>query len=110
MILRGVILIAALCLLCRWTLGKWPWEYLRALSTRDQALARARQLLGVEAGASRDEVIAAHRRLTALVHPDRGGTTAGMQEANAARDLLLAELPGGMPAAGDHDSPPPSHD
>lgn len=110
MILRAVILIAALCLLCRWTLGKWPWEFLRALSTRDKALARARRLLGVQVGASREEVIAAHRRLTALVHPDRGGTTAGMQEANAARDLLLAGLPGGLPAAGDEDTPPPSQE
>ncbi len=92
--IRALILIAAVCVFCRWALGKWPWDYLRPAPTRSQALFRARKLLGVEAGASRDEVIAAHRRLTALVHPDRGGTTAAMQEANAARDLLLAELPG----------------
>jgi hypothetical protein len=55
--------------------------------------------LGVEAGASREEIIAAHRRLTALVHPDIGGTNAAMQEANAARDLLLEALP--APGAGD---------
>lgn len=96
--LRTLILIAAACVLCRWTLGRWPWEFLRGSTTRSRALDRARSLLGVPAGASRDEVIAAHRRLTALVHPDRGGTTSAMQEANAARDLLLAELPG--PGAG----------
>jgi curved DNA-binding protein CbpA len=58
---------------------------------------RARRLLGIGPGASREEIIAAHRRLTALVHPDRGGSNAAMQEANAARDLLLDELspPGG---------------
>lgn len=92
---RALILIAALCVFCRWAFGKWPWDYLRPASTRYQAQFRARKLLGIEAGASRDEVIAAHRRMTALVHPDRGGTTAAMQEANAARDLLLADLPGG---------------
>ncbi len=91
--LRYVILIALACLLCRWALGRWPWDYLRGETTRRAALRRARGLLGVEAGASRDDVIAAHRRLTALVHPDRGGTNAAMQEATAARDLLLAELP-----------------
>lgn len=91
--LRAAILIVALCVVCRWALGRWPWDYLRAASTRDQALMRARRLLGVAPSANRDEVIAAHRRLTALVHPDRGGTTEGMQEANAARDLLLAALP-----------------
>ncbi|PKP87628.1 MAG: molecular chaperone DnaJ [Alphaproteobacteria bacterium HGW-Alphaproteobacteria-16] len=91
--LRYVILIALACLLCRWALGRWPWDYLRGETTRRAALRRARSLLGVEAGASREEVIAAHRRLTALVHPDRGGTNAAMQEATAARDLLLAELP-----------------
>ncbi|AOL93181.1 J domain-containing protein [Porphyrobacter sp. LM 6] len=103
--LRALILIAALCIFCRWALGKWPWDYLRPEPTRSQALFRARKLLGVEAGASRDEVIAAHRRLTALVHPDRGGTTAAMQEANAARDLLLAELPGAS-VEGDGNSAP----
>lgn len=100
MLLRALILIVAACVLCRWTLGRWPWEFLRSSTTRSRALARARTLLGVKAGASRDEVIAAHRRLTALVHPDRGGTTTAMQEANAARDLLLAELPGSGPASG----------
>ena len=91
--LRYLVIILAVCLLCRWAFGKWPWEFLQLAPNRAQALARARDLLGVADGASREEVIAAHRRLVTLVHPDRGGTTAAMQEANAARDLLLAELP-----------------
>lgn len=99
--LRLLILVVVLCLLCRWFLGQWPWEFLRSTPLRTQALDRARALLGVAPGAGRDEVIAAHRRLTALIHPDRGGTTAAMQEANAARDLLLADLP----ANGDQSSP-----
>jgi hypothetical protein len=97
--MKYLLLIAAVCIFCRWALGKWPWEFLRARSTRSQAVFRARKLLGVEAGASREEIIAAHRRLTALVHPDIGGTNAAMQEANAARDLLLEALP--APGAGD---------
>jgi len=35
----------------------------------------------------------AHRRLITMVHPDRGGTNEQVHEANAARDLLLDELP-----------------
>jgi hypothetical protein len=54
----------------------------------------ARQILGVGLNASRDEVLAAHRKRIAEVHPDR---TAGSQElaarVNAARDYLLANLP-----------------
>ena len=92
--MRYLVIIAVACVFCRWAFGKWPWEFLRPAPTRSQAVFRARKLLGVEAGAGRDEIIAAHRRLTTLVHPDKGGTTAAMQEANAARDLLLDELPG----------------
>ena len=108
--MKYLFLIAAVCVLCRWALGKWPWEYLRPASTRSQALLRARKLLGVEAGAGREDVIAAHRRLTALVHPDRGGTTAAMQEANAARDLLLADLPGLAVPTDNTDPPAPRQD
>lgn len=93
--LKVALAIVLLGLVCRWTLGRWPWEFLRAAPPRREATLRARRLLGVEAGAGREEIIAAHRRLTALVHPDRGGSNAAMQEANAARDLLLADLDGG---------------
>ena len=71
--------------------GRWPWE--PKASTRAQAVFRARKLLGVRAGADRAEIIEAHKRLVAMVHPDRGGTNEQVHEANAARDLLLDELP-----------------
>jgi hypothetical protein len=108
--MRYLVFLAVACVFCRWAFGKWPWDFLRAAPTRSQALFRARKLLGVEAGAGRDEIVAAHRRLTALVHPDRGGTTTAMQEANAARDMLLAELPGAPTFPSDHDPSPPSQD
>ncbi len=108
--LKALFAVAALCLLCRWALGKWPWDFLRLAPSRSEAVFRARKVLGVEAGAGRDEIIAAHRRLTTLVHPDRGGTTAAMQQANAARDLLLAELTGGPGISPDGDDRPPSRD
>jgi hypothetical protein len=71
--------------------GRWPWEPKR--STRAQAVFRARKLLGVTADASREEILSAHKRLVAIVHPDRGGTSGQVHEANAARDLLFDELP-----------------
>ena len=78
---------------CKAITGKWPWDYLRPVPTRQQAVFRARKLLAVRADASRDEIIEAHRRLIVMVHPDRGGTNEQVHEANAARDLLLDELP-----------------
>ena len=72
--------------------GKWPWEML-ALPRRDDAPSeRARTLLGVERSAGRAEILDAHRRLIARVHPDRGGTSSLVFEANDARDLLLSRL------------------
>ena len=71
--------------------GRWPWE--RKVATRAQAVFRARKLLGVSAAASREEILTAHKRLVAMVHPDRGGSNGQVHEANAARDLLLDELP-----------------
>ena len=71
--------------------GRWPWE--RKASTRAQAVFRARKLLGVSAAASREEIVTAHKRLVTMVHPDRGGSNGQVHEANAARDLLLDELP-----------------
>lgn len=53
-------------------------------------LAEASALLGLPPGASSDDIRAAHRRLIASVHPDRGGTEALAARINAARDLLLA--------------------
>ncbi len=91
--LKLALIAVGIAVLCRWALGKWPWDYLRPPSTRSQAVFRARKLLAVSQGASRAEIIAAHKRLVAMVHPDKGGSNAQVHEANAARDLLLDELP-----------------
>lgn len=93
MLLRLAILLALGCVVFRWAFGTWPWERLSGNNTRRQALTKARTLLGVQPAASRDEIIAAHRRLAAMVHPDRGGTNDALREANAARDLLLDDVP-----------------
>lgn len=96
--MRFLIIAAALSVFCKWALGKWPWEYLsQRQSTRRQAISRARRLLAVSEHANRSEIVAAHKRLVAMVHPDRGGTGEQVHEANAARDLLLDELPDEVP-------------
>lgn len=91
--LRILLIIGVACVACRMIFGKWPWEYLRGATTRSLALERARKLLGVEESAGRSEIVEAHKRLVAVVHPDRGGTSDQVHEANAARDLLLDDLP-----------------
>ena len=91
--LRLIVIAAIACLAVKLIFGRWPWEYLRKQSTRSDALFRARKLLGVRQGASHGEIVDAHKRLIAMIHPDRGGTSEQVHEANAARDLLLDELP-----------------
>jgi hypothetical protein len=96
--IRLLILIALGCILYKMIAGRWPWE--KKVSTRQQAIFRARRLLGVEERASREEIVAAHKKLIAMVHPDRGGTNEQVHEANAARDLLFDELPGHIDQSG----------
>jgi hypothetical protein len=51
--------------------------------------AEARDVLGVEATASREEIEAAYRDLIVKNHPDHGGTDWIAAQLNQARDILL---------------------
>jgi DnaJ homolog subfamily C member 19 len=92
-VIKLLIIAGLASLVIRIATRRWPWEYLSASSTRARALQKARTLLGVRHAASRGDILEAHRRLIAIVHPDRGGSNEQVHEANAARDLLLGELP-----------------
>jgi hypothetical protein len=86
-----IVLLGLAAVVWKMALGRWPWE--SNDTARQQALVRARKLLGVRPNAGRTEIIEAHKRLVAVVHPDRGGTSDQVHEANDARDLLLDALP-----------------
>lgn len=55
----------------------------------DMSAAKAREILGLGTHPSKDEVIAAHRRLMQRLHPDRGGSTFLAQQLNEAKRVLL---------------------
>ena len=88
---RILLIVVLVVLGYKLIIGRWPWE--PKTSRRAQAVFRARKLLGVSAAASREDILTAHKRLVTIVHPDRGGSNAQVHEANAARDMLLDELP-----------------
>ena len=50
---------------------------------------QAYKILGLEFGASAEEIRNAHKRLQRATHPDAGGSTYLAAQINAARDLLI---------------------
>ena len=53
--------------------------------SREEALA----ILGLKEGATKDEILAAHKRMIQKVHPDRGGSDHLAAQINKAKDTLL---------------------
>lgn len=101
----AVAVLAALApLLMRWNItsardGTRPAGAEPGTGDRDQrqtprgsaamTVTEAYDVLGIEPGASREEIKEAYRRLMQKVHPDRGGSRYMAAKLNQARDLLL---------------------
>ncbi|WP_426417740.1 DnaJ domain-containing protein [Aestuariirhabdus sp. LZHN29] len=71
-------------------------EYQGSSSATDQQTKTmgeidAYRVLGLDEGASRQQIIDAHRRLISRVHPDKGGSAYLAAELNAAKEKLLGE-------------------
>lgn len=64
-------------------------EASKASGSMDRAEALA--VLGLEDGASEEQIREAYKRLMTMIHPDKGGTTYLAQKLNQARDLLLGK-------------------
>lgn len=62
---------------------------LSGVSGSSMTEALALEILGLEQGATREQITVAHRRLMQKMHPDRGGSDYLAQRINEARDFLL---------------------
>lgn len=76
----------------------------------DMTLNDAYRELGLEPGASKEQVTAAYRKLSKQNHPDRGGDLVKMQRLNVARDLIESGGRGAASSSSRSSGSPQQHD
>jgi hypothetical protein len=64
----------------------------RTAPSRAMTLEEAYLILGLNRGATRNDVLAAHRNLMKRFHPDQGGSTYLAAQVNEAKDMLLKHI------------------
>jgi hypothetical protein len=64
-------------------------EQAKTTTTNDMCTAEALDILGLQKGASREDIISAHRKLIQKLHPDRGGNHYLAAKLNQAKAHLL---------------------
>ncbi len=69
----------------------WLWRNAKP-NAANMSVGEAAKLLGISENAGTDEIIGAHKRLIAKVHPDAGGSAELASRVNRARDTLLKRL------------------
>ena len=65
----------------------------RREQTSGMSEREAYETLGLQPGATRDQITQAHRRLMKKFHPDHGGSTATAARVNEAKDVLMSRHP-----------------
>jgi len=61
----------------------------QASSSQTMNQAQAFEVLGLQPGCTRDDIILAHKRMMQKMHPDRGGSDFMAAQINQAKDILL---------------------